>query len=206
MSNHSQAPFDAPWRVTNELKRLAALPFVRLTFAVNGVKWGKGWRIFGRPIIQRYRGSTIEIGDYADFRSWPRTNPLVPMHPVVLATRSSHAVIRLGAHCGLTGSTIVAETSVWLGDRVFVGSNVTITDTDFHPLDASVRQQTPNRGETAPIIIEDDVFVGMNSLVLKGVTIGHGAVIGAGSVVTRDVPAGVIAAGNPARIIRPITT
>ena len=55
-------------------------------------------------------------------------------------------------------------------------------------------------------MIEDDVFIGMSCLVLKGVTIGRGSVIGAGSVVPRDVPAGVIAAGNPARVVRELTS
>jgi galactoside O-acetyltransferase len=59
-------------------------------------------------------------------------------------------------------------------------------------------------GKHAPVIIEDDVFVGMHSLILKGVTIGRGSVVGAGSVVSRDVPPGVIVAGNPAQVIRPI--
>ncbi|MEM5776015.1 MAG: DapH/DapD/GlmU-related protein, partial [Anaerolineaceae bacterium] len=60
----------------------------------------------------------------------------------------------------------------------------------------------PNDGRTAPVVIEDMVFIGTNSLVLKGAHIGRGSVIGAGSVVTGEIPAGVIAAGNPARVIR----
>lgn len=197
--------FEAPWRITNELKRLAALPLIRLVFAANGVRWGRGWRIFGRPIIQRHRGSTIEIGDFADLRSWPRTNPLTPAHPVVLATRSSTAQISLGDYCWMTGAIVVAETSVQLGNRVFVGANVTIADTDFHPLDPEVRRSTPNAGLTAPVVIEDDVFIGMQSIILKGVTVGRGSVIGAASVVSRDVPPGTIVAGNPARVLRPVS-
>jgi acetyltransferase-like isoleucine patch superfamily enzyme len=75
-------------------------------------------------------------------------------------------------------------------------------DTDFHPLDPERRRNDPLDGATRPVVIEDDVFIGMNSLILKGVRLGKGCVIGAGSVVTHDVPAGAVAAGNPARIIR----
>jgi acetyltransferase-like isoleucine patch superfamily enzyme len=102
----------------------------------------------------------------------------------------------------MTGGTICAEERIIIGDDVWVGANCVIADTDFHPLDLAARLAHPLDGATAPITIEDGVFIGMQSLILKGVTIGARSVIGAGSVVTRDVPPGVIAAGNPARIIR----
>ena len=102
----------------------------------------------------------------------------------------------------MSGGTLLAAQSITIGERVILGANTTIVDTDFHPLHANVRMAEPNAGGTASVIIEDDVFIGMNCLVLKGVTIGHGSVIGAGSVVTGNIPAGVIAAGNPARVIR----
>jgi len=75
-------------------------------------------------------------------------------------------------------------------------------DTDFHPLDAALRRLEPSRGATRPVVIEDDVFIGVNCLILKGVTIRRGSVIGAGSVVTGSVPPHVVAAGNPARVVR----
>jgi acetyltransferase-like isoleucine patch superfamily enzyme len=69
-------------------------------------------------------------------------------------------------------------------------------------LEPGIRRTSPQSAQTAEITIEDDVFIGMNCLILKGVKIGQGSVIGAGSVVSRIVPAGVIVAGNPASIIR----
>ena len=78
-----------------------------------------------------------------------------------------------------------------IGDRVLVGANCTIADNDFHPLPAGQRQLTMNAA-VEPISIGDDVFIGMNSLILKGVSIGARSVIGAGSVVTADVPADVV--------------
>jgi acetyltransferase-like isoleucine patch superfamily enzyme len=96
----------------------------------------------------------------------------------------------------------VAEDRIVIGDRVTVGANSSIVDTDFHPIDAQQRQADPNAGKTAPIVIEDDVFIGMECLILKGAHIGAGSVIGARSVVTGHIPPGVIAAGSPARVIR----
>jgi len=195
---------DTPWRAGNELCRLIALPYIRMMFMLHGVAWGQGWRIFGMPIIQRHRGSVIRLGNRLELRSWYSANPLAPNHPVVLATRTRDAVINIGNHCGFSGVTLVAAERIQIGDGVLIGANAVIADTDFHPLDPAERQRNALNGKHAPIIIQDNVFVGMNSLILKGVTIGKGSVIGAGSVVTRDVPPGVIAAGNPARIIQPV--
>jgi acetyltransferase-like isoleucine patch superfamily enzyme len=91
---------------------------------------------------------------------------------------------------------------VTIGDNVAVGTNSTIVDTDFHPVDPRLRRENPAKAKTAPVVIEDDVFIGMNCLILKGVTIGRGGVIGAGSVVTKSVPPGMLAVGNPARVAR----
>jgi len=200
------AALDMPWRLRNEILRLLALPTIRIRFLLNGVSWGRGWRIFGMPIIQRHSGSQILLGDGLELRSWKRSNPLVPNHAVVFATRTAEAVICVGNHCGFTGATLVAVKRIEIGNRVMLGANVTITDTDFHPLDARERIAHPSAGKSEPVKIEDYAFVGMNTVILKGVTIGRGAVVGANSVVTADVPADVIAAGNPARVIKPLNS
>ena len=108
----------------------------------------------------------------------------------------------IGAAFGMTGGTLCAAQSVTIGDHVIIGANSAVIDTDFHPLDYATRKISPQAGIARPIVIEDEVFIGMNCLVLKGVRIGRGSVIGAGSVVTKDIPAGVIAAGNPARVLQ----
>lgn len=194
--------FDTPWKITNQLRRLAALPYIRLIFWLHGLAWGQGWRIFGLPIIQRHRHSLIELGSGLELRSWASSNPLAPNHPVVLATRRAGAVLKIGENCGLTGTTVVAAERIEIGDRVLLGANTVVTDTDFHPLDPLERQRDILNGRHAPVVIEDDVFVGMNSLILKGVRLGRGSVVGAGSVVVKDVPAGVVVAGNPARVVK----
>jgi acetyltransferase-like isoleucine patch superfamily enzyme len=193
---------DAPWKVWNELWRWLAYPRIRLLFAMNGIPWDRGWRIHGVPIIQKHRRSRMSFGPGLGLRSSVRSNPLAPNHPVVLTTWQEGAHLEIGANFAMTGGTICAAERIMIGNNVAVGANTTITDTDFHTLDSIQRRLESTGGDTAATVIEDDVFIGMNCLVLKGVRIGQGSVIGAGSVIAADVPPHVIAVGNPARVIR----
>lgn len=195
---------DMPWKAVNEIERILLTPLAWLRFKAAGIRWGKGWRFYGLPILQKHRASTLEIGDAMELRSTARSNPLGANRPCILTTRRPEARLIIGTNFGMTGGSVVCDESITIGDRVWVGANSVISDTDFHPLDPVVRQQRPLDGATAPIVIEDDVFIGMHVLILKGVRIGARSVIGAGSVVTGDIPPDVIAAGVPARVIKPL--
>lgn len=92
--------------------------------------------------------------------------------------------------------------SVNIGDNVKIGACVLITGTDAHPLDYLARRTFNDGTKSAPIIIEDDVWVGALSNILKGVTIGARSIIGVGSVVTRSIPADCVAAGNPCKVMK----
>ena len=201
MTDRLHQVLQKPWRITNEMRRLLAYPYIRCAFAYHGISWGKRWRILGMPIVQRHRSSEIILGNGLSIRSWPRTNPLVPHHPVVFATRKPGAVIRVGDNCGFSGTTFVADERIELGNRVQIGSNASLVDTDFHPLTPEERARDFNAGAAAPIEVNDKVFIGMDSLILKGVTIGQGSVVGAGSVVSQDVPPRTVVAGNPAEVV-----
>ena len=97
---------------------------------------------------------------------------------------------------------IACRTGVSIGARSIIGSDVAIWDTDVHVASAAERRKGGDtEARTRPVVIGSDVWVGARVIILKGVNIGDGALIGAGSVVTKDVPAGAFAAGNPARII-----
>jgi hypothetical protein len=196
--------FQTPWKFRNEISRLTLLPYIRLLFAMHSIKWGKGWRIHGAPILQKHRKSTMRFGDGLDLRSSPRSNPLGPNRPIILCTWTANAVLEAGDCLGMTGGTLCAAQRITIGNHVTIGANSTLVDTDFHPLDPTIRKERPQEGKTAPIIIEDDVFVGMNALILKGVRLGRGCIVGAGSVVSHDVAPFSIVAGNPAREIRKI--
>lgn len=197
-----RAATETPWKARNELERLALLPLARLQLALSGIPWPDGARFYGLPIIQRHRESTITLGPRPELRSTVRSNPLGPNRPCILSTRRPGATLVIGAGFGMTGGSVVCEERITIGDNVWVGANSTILDTDFHPLVPAERLARPLDGATAPVVIEDNVFIGMNALVLKGVTLGAGCVVGAGSVVTRDVPAGAVVVGNPARVVR----
>jgi acetyltransferase-like isoleucine patch superfamily enzyme len=191
-----------PWKAAIEIRRLLVMPFVRAYFAAHGIAWGSGWRIYGRPVIQRHRGSRIIIGDSLELRNWVASSPLGVDHRCMLTTWSAGAVIEIGRGVGITGGAICANESIRIGDRVRIGANCTIVDTDFHPLEASARMTSPAAGAGSPVTIGDEAFIGMQVMILKGSRIGSGAVIGAGSVVAGEIPPRVIAAGNPARVLR----
>lgn len=186
----------------NHVERVLSLPLIKARFKLAGIVWGKNWQMFGMPILQCHRGSQVSIGDNAAWRSSPRSNPLTPYGPVVISTRNATAVLRIGDDSGLTGAVVVAEERIEIGNRVLIGANAVVMDTDFHPLNPRLRRQQPCAGKHSPVIIEDDVFIGTRAMVLKGVHLGAGSVVGAGAVVTEDVPAGAVVAGNPARIVK----
>ncbi len=97
--------------------------------------------------------------------------------------------------------TLVDDTHIYIGDDVMLGPNVTLA-TAGHPIDPEIRKQATQFN--IPITIGSNVWVGANTVVLPGVSIGENSVIGAGSVVTKDIPADVVAVGNPCRVLRPI--
>ncbi len=115
----------------------------------------------------------------------------------------------------MNGALVMAEERIEIGSHCLISWNVGIADCDFHPLQPAQRFQDtralapfyenrPPRPklETRPVRIHDNVWIGMNAIVLKGVTIGENSVVAAGAVVAKDVPANVVVAGNPAVIVK----
>ena len=97
--------------------------------------------------------------------------------------------------------TLVDDTHIYIGDYVMIGPNVTLS-TAGHPIEPEWRKKSAQFN--IPIKIENNVWIGANAVVLPGITIGENSVIGAGSIVTKDVPANVVAFGNPCRVVRAI--
>jgi len=122
-------------------------------------------------------------------------------------------IIEIGDYCYLANASLACSERITLGSHVMVAGGVTIADSDFHPLAPAARladtvalSPIGNRGnrpavEKRPVVIEDDVWIGHNSSILKGVRVGAGALVSPGSVVIRDVAAGSVVAGNPAQVV-----
>ena len=173
----------------------------RLVAAWWGVELGPRCSFYGVPLFRRHPGSRIRIGRACVFRSTCASNPLGVNHRCLVSTLSEQAVVNIGAESGFSGSVIAAMAEILIGDRVLCGANTVITDTDWHALQPSDRlREVPPLA--APVHIGADVFIGMNSVVLKGVSIGAGSVVAANSVVVSDIPGNVLAAGVPARVVR----
>jgi acetyltransferase-like isoleucine patch superfamily enzyme len=109
--------------------------------------------------------------------------------------------IVLGEHVGLNGTTIVCRKRISIGDNAMIAPNTIIIDHDGHAM-WPPSERWIGKGLEAEIHIESDVWIGMNCMILKGVRIGRGSIIAAGSVVTCDVPPGCVYGGNPARKIK----
>jgi acetyltransferase-like isoleucine patch superfamily enzyme len=199
----TRAPSRA-WRAWND----TALGLVfRAITRTQGVKLGRAVRVIGRPIVEVASGSYIKVGDRCVMISRSRSTALGVSRPVILRTLREGAQIDIGPDVGLSGTTICAAKHVSVGNRVLFGADVLVTDTDFHEIDAIPRRYAapPMPNEADRVVIGDDVFIGARSLILSGSTIGEGSVIGAGSVLKGEIPPRVVAAGNPCRVIRPLS-
>jgi hypothetical protein len=82
----STEAINTPWKIFNLLNSLVTHPLARMVFAINGIAWGKGWRFYGLPVIQKHHQSTMHFGSGLQLRSYGRSNPLGINHPVFLAT------------------------------------------------------------------------------------------------------------------------
>lgn len=125
------------------------------------------------------------------------------------------ARMQVGSYCYFTSAVLLAELEVVIGDYVVIGWNATIADTDFHPIEPALRVADAvalsplSEGRARPpierrrVVVEDDVWIGPGAAILKGVTVGRGAFVEPGAVVTRDVRPGARVLGNPAREVNP---
>lgn len=173
----------------------------RLEAQLKGVQFRGTATFYGRPLISVASGGTIIIGKNVLVHSAVASNPLGCFQPSVLRAMYSGARLEIGDGVGLSGTVLCAAKAIEIGEGTIFGSGAMVLDNDFH--EPGPGWSWPgDHGRTArPVKIGRGVFVGARSLILKGLTIGDRAVIGAAAVVTADVPPGGRVAGNPARLI-----
>lgn len=146
-------------------------------------------RVWGRPSVRN--SGTMIVGDRARLISTIATLEIV-------VEKGATLEIGEGSYINY-GCSIGATSLIRIGPRANIGTHVIMIDNDFHELDPSRRLSRP---PSAPIILEENVWVGARAIILRGVTVGADSVIGAGSVVTHDIPPRSLAVGQPARVIR----
>lgn len=171
---------------------------------LNHVKSAKDVRIYGPLRISNAEGGTIEIGRKSIVNSsWYSNKSGGGQNRTSLITEGTGKII-IGNNCGISNSTIYSKVSIVMEDNVMIGVNCVIYDTDFHSVDVQNRLNGNRNVKTKPVVIKNGAWIGGHCTILKGVTIGRNSVIGAGSVVTHDVPDSEVWAGNPARFLKRI--
>ena len=168
-------------------------PFIWI-LKIKGCHIEPNCRFYNSTLVERFPKSTIRIGNNCVFVSTSLINYRGISHKCIINTGAVGAEIIIGDNCGFSGVSIVANKSVRIGNHVTVGADTIIGDRDDHS------ELYPS--EPRPVVIEDNVWIGMHCIILKGVHIGENTIIGAGSIVTKDIPANSIAAGVPCKVIK----
>lgn len=172
----------------------------RMILKAHGVVFGKNIQIPGK-VSWLIRGARITIGDNFYLSSGNGVNPIASNLQADVYVEPG-ATLTIGNNVGMSSTRLWIHESARIGNNVKIGGCVLITDTDAHPMDYVARRSSNEGTKSAPVVIEDDVWIGAHCIILKGVTIGARSVIGAGSVVTKSIPADCVAAGNPCRVIK----
>lgn len=194
-----------------KIKKKFFIRLNRIKFNLKGIKFGENLCVFNRIYIILRPNSRFTIGNNFIFTSGDGTNPLSRnLRGEIFIDHD--ASIEIGNNTGISSACIWAKEKIKIGNNVKIGGDCIIMDTDAHNLDFRIRRDTSldrtgrsldtSTANSSPIVIEDDVFIGTKSIILKGVTIGARSIIAAGSVVTKSLPADCIAGGNPCRVIK----
>lgn len=161
---------------------------------------GQGVKVRGKIFLKN--NGNIIIRDNVTINSRLSANPISgQMYTSLLVSQNARLIIDKGA--GISNSSISVFNSVYIGEDVFIGAGCKIFDTDFHSVNYEKRMSKNDDDiKSSPIVLEKGCFIGSNTIILKGVTIGKFSVVGAGSVVTKNIPSNEIWGGNPAKFIK----
>ena len=196
------SPTQRVGRLLHALRGSASLVWV-WEARLKGAQVGRSARFFGRPIISAAARSHLAIGPGVVLVSAARSTTLGAFQPCVLRTLEPGARLLLGRNVGLSSTVLCAGLSIEVGEGTLFGAGAMVLDNDFHVPEGEFGWRDECRANARPVRIGRGVFIGARAIILKGVTIGDRAIVGAGAVVTKDVPAGFVAAGNPAKVYPP---
>lgn len=191
-------------KANNIIYRLFGQVISLFLMKLNGVVIGTGFNSRGFPIVDVSLKGTFILGKNFVMNNGKRYNKIGRQQQCIFFV-GENAELKIGNNVGMSATAIICDKHIRIGDDVKIGGNVVIYDTDFHPLDPTLRKvRAFEKYHTMrkDVVIENSVFIGAHSTILKGVHIGENSIIGAGSVVTKSIPENEIWGGNPAKFIR----
>lgn len=204
--------FSRLFQIIPALRRRFYIRYNRFYFKAIGVEYGKNLRVYNKVYV--HGSGVVNIGDNLRFSSGDGINPISRNIRGEILVQYKDSVIEIGDNVGISSACIRSVNHITIGNNVNIGGDCLIIDTDAHPHDYLQRRYEYRRKTgkeeyaklipSAPITIGDDVWIGARCQILKGVSIGERSIIAAGSIVTRDIPADVVAGGNPCKVIRKI--
>lgn len=167
------------------------------------LKIGRNIKCWGSVMISKSPDSSIKIGDNVRIGSYPLRAGIAIYSKFKIQTFFKSRVL-IGNRVAFSGTSITCRTtSIEIDDGTIIAPNVIIVDSDFHSIwPAQNRTYDMGYDRDKSVKICANVWIGMNSIILKGVTIGENSIIAAGSIVATDIPANVVAAGNPAKVVK----
>lgn len=194
-------------RLKYNINRLFFSAYMHSILKAKKINVGKNCVFYGNAYFFRYPESKMSIGNQCTFDSSKYRNLIGVDKNCTISTLTMHADLCIGDSSGFSGVKIGCSEKISIGNDCLVGANVLITDTDWHPIDPLKRKESAFKSTefSKPVKIGNNVFIGVDSIILKGTIIGDNSVIGAGSVVSGIIPSNVIAAGNPCKVIRVLT-
>lgn len=194
--------YKATRKIIQKLKTPFYTPIAKLQFYLNGITIKKGLNVNGLLKVHITRRGKVIIGKNLSINSGLNYNIIGRQQKTILWVEGE---LNIGDNVGMSATAIICNYKITIGNNVIIGGNTVIYDTDFHNLDASIRNdKTLDRISAIKkeVTIGNNVFIGAHTTILKGVIIGDNAIVGACSVVTKRIPDNEIWAGNPAQFIK----